>query len=159
MWIDCNPSGGPSAPGRRLTGLFLDLLGSAEPAPTNARKLAESGSPPAPPPVIKVATQKVWIGYSQNFHQKKQQTTKKQKRKNNNKKQKSVVQRAAFVVHARRPERCVEFWPLRFSGGGLHDASSGLGEAQAARRRRRPGRTSKSEDARLSELSVRVSVC
>ena len=132
-----------------MTGFVLDVLGSAEPAPTNARKLAESGSPPAPPPVIKVATQKVWIGYSQNLQQIKN-NNKKQKRKNNNKKQKRVVQRAAFVVHARRPERCVEFWPLRFSGGGLHDASSGLGEAQAARRRPRPGRTSKSEDARDS---------
>ena len=62
-----------------MTGFVLDVLGSAEPAPTNARKLAESGSPPAPPPVIKVATQKVWIGYSQNFEQKKQPTTTKNK--------------------------------------------------------------------------------
>ena len=73
-----------------MTGFVLDVLGSAEPAPTNARKLAESGSPPAPPPVIKVATQKVWIGYSQNLQQIKN-NNKKQKRKNNNKKQKRVI--------------------------------------------------------------------
>ena len=134
-----------------MTGFVLDVLGSAEPAPTNARKLAESGSPPAPPPVIKVATQKVWIGYSQNFHQKKQPTT----TKNKNAKTTTKNKKAWFSVLRSW------FMPVglsaALSSGRCASVEAGFMMHRAASAKRRRRGADHGQDARASSEDARDS--